>query len=127
MASDIETDRINNPSRPLPSGFVSKNKALFLSVVAAFAGFLFSSMSGLHAFLLVFAVWTAGLLYNWKLNQSFSCPGGHVYLLTFQSVIFPSYQGDADHGYTDASSRTFGTCGMGGFHCFFCNYRQNGG
>jgi geranylgeranylglycerol-phosphate geranylgeranyltransferase len=67
---DIETDRINAPSRPLPAGIVSKKEVIVLSAVVALFGFLSSLMTGLHAFAIVFIVWIAGLLYNWKLKRT---------------------------------------------------------
>jgi geranylgeranylglycerol-phosphate geranylgeranyltransferase len=67
---DIETDRINAPERPLPSGVVSKGEALFLSVTVALAGFLSGFTLGADAFVVVLVVWVAGFLYNWRLKKS---------------------------------------------------------
>ncbi|NTU97790.1 MAG: UbiA family prenyltransferase, partial [Chlorobiaceae bacterium] len=43
---DIETDRINAPSRPLPAGLVTKTEALVLSAFVTLSGFLFAGMIG---------------------------------------------------------------------------------
>ncbi|NHQ60000.1 UbiA family prenyltransferase [Chlorobium sp. BLA1] len=67
---DIETDRINAPYRPLPSGLVSKAEALLLATVVALLGFLSGWMIGVEAFALVLVVWIAGFLYNWRLKKS---------------------------------------------------------
>lgn len=67
---DIETDRINAPSRPLPAGLVTKTDALVLSAVVALLGFLFAGMIGVVAFIVVFFVWLSGFLYNWRLKKS---------------------------------------------------------
>ncbi|NTV61092.1 MAG: UbiA family prenyltransferase [Chlorobiaceae bacterium] len=67
---DIETDRINAPSRPLPAGLVTKTEALVLSAFVTLSGFLFAGMIGVEAFIVVFIVWLAGFLYNWRLKKS---------------------------------------------------------
>src|SRR5512135_789718 len=46
---DIETDRINAPSRPLPSGLVTKSEVVILSVAVALLGFLFSALISYQA------------------------------------------------------------------------------
>jgi geranylgeranylglycerol-phosphate geranylgeranyltransferase len=66
---DIETDRINAPSRPLPAGLVTKTDALLLSALVAVLGFLSAGMSGPGAFVVVFIVWLAGFFYNWRLKK----------------------------------------------------------
>jgi geranylgeranylglycerol-phosphate geranylgeranyltransferase len=67
---DIETDRINAPSRPLPSGLVTKSEALVLSIVTAGLGLVISSLINLQAFVVSFAVWVIGFLYNWRFKQT---------------------------------------------------------
>ncbi|NTW10606.1 MAG: UbiA family prenyltransferase, partial [Chlorobiaceae bacterium] len=67
---DIETDRINAPSRPLPAGLVTKTDALVLSAIVAVLGFLCAGMIGVEAFVVVFIVWLAGFLYNWRMKKS---------------------------------------------------------
>jgi geranylgeranylglycerol-phosphate geranylgeranyltransferase len=61
---DVETDRVNSPSRPIPSGAVTKGEALALSVVVAFLGFLFAWYISPVALCVVVAVWFVGFLYN---------------------------------------------------------------
>jgi geranylgeranylglycerol-phosphate geranylgeranyltransferase len=67
---DIETDRINAPSRPLPSGLVTKSEVLVLSVVVALLGFLFSFLISPQALAITVGVWVVGFLYNWRLKRT---------------------------------------------------------
>jgi geranylgeranylglycerol-phosphate geranylgeranyltransferase len=67
---DIETDRINSPHRPLPSGLVTKNEALILSIIVALLGFLFALFISVEAFFVVFLVWFVGFLYNWRFKKT---------------------------------------------------------
>jgi geranylgeranylglycerol-phosphate geranylgeranyltransferase len=67
---DIETDRINAPSRPLPSGVVSKSEVLILSVVVALLGFFFSFLISPQALAVTVGVWIVGFLYNWRFKRT---------------------------------------------------------
>jgi geranylgeranylglycerol-phosphate geranylgeranyltransferase len=67
---DLETDRINAPQRPLPSGLVTKRDALVLSIVVALLGFLAGALISLTALLVTFVVWVAGVLYNWRFKRT---------------------------------------------------------
>lgn len=67
---DIETDRINAPTRPLPSGLVTKAEVVALAIIVALLGFLSSLMVGLDAFIVVVIVWVVGFLYNWRFKKS---------------------------------------------------------
>lgn len=67
---DIETDRINAPSRPLPSGLVTKTEVVDLSVILALLGLLSSLLIDLKAFIIVAIIWIVGFLYNWRLKKS---------------------------------------------------------
>lgn len=66
---DIETDRINAPSRPLPAELVTKREALALSVAAALAGCALALMIGFSAFVAACAMLLLGVLYDWKLKR----------------------------------------------------------
>lgn len=67
---DLETDRINAPERPLPSGLVTEREIIWLSVLVTglglLTGFLISSLAGGVATL----VWVVGFLYNWRLKKA---------------------------------------------------------
>ena len=67
---DIETDRINAPSRPLPSGLVTKPDVIVLSVVVALLGFLFSALISYQALVVTVGVWLVGFLYNWRFKRT---------------------------------------------------------
>jgi geranylgeranylglycerol-phosphate geranylgeranyltransferase len=61
---DIETDKINAPQRPIPSGLVSPAQALSLAVFLLFAGLLLSLSISIAAFLFSMGLVIIGLLYN---------------------------------------------------------------
>lgn len=67
---DIETDRINSPSRPLPAGLITKAEAMTLAIAVTLAGFSSSLLLGFDAFLIVVLVWIIGFLYNWRFKKS---------------------------------------------------------
>jgi geranylgeranylglycerol-phosphate geranylgeranyltransferase len=67
---DLETDRINAPDRPLPSGMVTKRDVVLLSAAVALAGLFAGSLIGPLALLVVFIVWVVGLLYNWRIKRT---------------------------------------------------------
>ena len=66
---DYETDRINAPERPLPSGVVSKGEVLALSTTVALLGLALSMFLNLQAFIVAAVVWSLGFLYNWRLKR----------------------------------------------------------
>ena len=61
---DLETDRINAPHRPIPSGAVRPAEALALSVLVALAGLGASAALGAVAFVTAVIIWVIGVLYN---------------------------------------------------------------
>ncbi len=67
---DVETDRINAPHRPIPSGIVTKSEALSFSVLLVVAGLLLSVFLGTSALACSFALLLIGFLYNRKFKQS---------------------------------------------------------
>lgn len=67
---DYETDRINAPDRPLPSGAVSKREALVLSIVVAGLGIMISALISTTAVVVAIGVWLVGLAYNWRFKRS---------------------------------------------------------
>jgi len=67
---DYETDKINAPERPLPSGMVSKRDVVLLSVVVALLGLGASSMVNMTALFVAAVVWLIGVLYNWRLKRT---------------------------------------------------------
>lgn len=67
---DVETDRVNAPQRPIPSGLVTPRAALVLSFVVAAIGLLASAALGVTAFVTALVVWVVGVLYNWRYKRS---------------------------------------------------------
>lgn len=63
---DIESDKINAPERPLPSGMVSKLDVVLLFICISLLGLWISfQISGIAAGVSVI-VWCIGVLYNWR-------------------------------------------------------------
>lgn len=67
---DLETDRINIPSRPLPSGIVTPSEAIGLALFAIIVGLLAAAMLGPAAFLVGIFLCGIGIVYNWRLKES---------------------------------------------------------
>jgi geranylgeranylglycerol-phosphate geranylgeranyltransferase len=67
---DIESDKINVPERPLPSGLVTERDVVFLSITVTMLGFITGYLISLEALLAVILVWMVGFLYNWRFKKS---------------------------------------------------------
>lgn len=67
---DVETDQINAPERPLPSGLVSERDVVILSIVIMLLGFTASFMIGIDAFIVAVFIWALGFLYNWRFKRT---------------------------------------------------------
>lgn len=67
---DLESDRINAPERPLPSGVVTKREVVFLSCVVTALGFLTGAFLSGWALLVVILTWAVGFLYNWRFKKT---------------------------------------------------------
>jgi geranylgeranylglycerol-phosphate geranylgeranyltransferase len=67
---DLETDRINAPGRPLPSGLVTGREGIALFCVVTLLGFCTSFLLGLEALLVGILVWMVGFLYNWRFKKT---------------------------------------------------------
>ena len=67
---DLETDRINAPGRPLPSGRVRPQEVIALTVLATFLGLLAAGLLGSTALVMAALLWTVGFLYNWRLKAA---------------------------------------------------------
>ncbi len=67
---DVETDRINAPQRPIPSGAVSPSEALALSLLLLLAGFVLSWLVNLTVLLIAVCLTIIGFLYNRKFKKS---------------------------------------------------------
>lgn len=67
---DIESDRINAPERPLPSGLVTELDVILLTIAVAMLGFITGYLISLEALSVVILVWLVGFLYNWRLKKA---------------------------------------------------------
>ena len=67
---DIESDKINAPDRPLPSGLVTKRDVIVLSSVVTALGLIAAYLISLEALLLAILAWTVGFLYNWRFKKT---------------------------------------------------------
>ncbi|MGD0876521.1 MAG: UbiA family prenyltransferase [Anaerolineales bacterium] len=63
---DLETDRINAPDRPLPSGHAHPKDAILFAILTAILGLAAAAWMGLAALVVALVLWTTGLAYNWK-------------------------------------------------------------
>ena len=66
---DIETDKINAPHRPIPSGLVSPAQALAFAVLLLLSGLILSLTISIAAFLFSMGLTIIGLLYNRKFKK----------------------------------------------------------
>lgn len=67
---DIETDKVNAPQRPIPSGLVKPNEALLLSIFLLFIGFFLSYLISITALMIAIGLVIVGFLYNRKFKKS---------------------------------------------------------
>jgi len=96
---DVETDRINSPQRPIPSGLVSPSEALFFSFVLLFAGLLLSYLISIKVLLISILLSIIGFLYNRYFKKS-GLPGnlmvsisvGMTFIFGGASVGLPSHK-----------------------------------
>lgn len=67
---DLESDKINAPERPLPSGMVTPSEVVILSLIITLLGFAASYPLGAAALSVAVLVWAVGFLYNWRFKRS---------------------------------------------------------
>jgi geranylgeranylglycerol-phosphate geranylgeranyltransferase len=83
---DYDVDLVNAPERPLPSGSVSKNEALWLTAVTSLFGLAAALYFGLPVLGLAFVLWVIGILYNWRFKQT-GLPGNLMVCLSVASTF----------------------------------------
>ncbi len=88
---DLEIDKINTPHRPLPSGKISKEKALIYSLFLFILGIIFSA--GVNIFCLALALFNTFLLiiYSQKLKQTVLAGNILVSWLTASALLFGAF------------------------------------
>jgi len=67
---DLSVDKINHPDRPLPSGRITVFELILFACLFSFAGFLAAALLNLTLLLVALAIWTIGLLYNWRIKET---------------------------------------------------------
>lgn len=67
---DVETDKINAPHRPIPSGLVSPTEAFYFSLFLLLAGIHASLLINLNVFLISIVLAIVGFLYNRYFKKS---------------------------------------------------------
>jgi geranylgeranylglycerol-phosphate geranylgeranyltransferase len=67
---DLESDRINAPERPLPSGVVAKQEVAALSCLVTILGFIAAFLLSFQALLVIILTWVVGFLYNWRFKKT---------------------------------------------------------
>ena len=67
---DLEVDKINHPSRPLPSGRITVTEVKILSILFSMAGLSAAAIMGTVPLLFSIVIWILGLLYNWRYKES---------------------------------------------------------
>lgn len=85
---DYETDKVNAPDRPLPSGAVTQGQVLVLAVFVALLGLALSLLISVGAFVVALLVWVLGVLYNWRLKRTGIWGNLSVSLSVASSFIF---------------------------------------
>jgi geranylgeranylglycerol-phosphate geranylgeranyltransferase len=67
---DIESDKINSPTRPLPSRKVTPSEVILLTILTTSIGLIFALLISILAFVIGVVFWLIGFLYNWKLKET---------------------------------------------------------
>lgn len=67
---DLETDKINAPHRPLPSGQVTSIDVVALFCLVTALGLIAAYKIDLQTFWVALLVWVVGFLYNWRLKKA---------------------------------------------------------
>src|SRR5690606_5370298 len=67
---DLEVDRVNHPTRPLPSGRISAKEVMILALLFSAAGLIAAGLLGPVAFALAQIMWIISNLYNWRYKET---------------------------------------------------------
>jgi geranylgeranylglycerol-phosphate geranylgeranyltransferase len=67
---DLETDKVNAPHRPLPSGAVSPSEAVLLTILVTVLGLSAALFFGWPAVIITIFIWSVGALYNWRYKRT---------------------------------------------------------
>jgi len=83
---DLEVDKVNAPHRPLPSGILSTNEVLILTIVITVAGFITASFLGFIPLVITIIIWLIGFFYNYKLKKT-GLPGNMMVSISVASTF----------------------------------------
>ncbi|MEM1946561.1 MAG: geranylgeranylglycerol-phosphate geranylgeranyltransferase [Candidatus Caldarchaeum sp.] len=67
---DRDVDRVNNPSRPIPSGAVSPRSALAASFFMAAVGLVAAILTSIQCFAMALTAYAVAVVYNWRLKKT---------------------------------------------------------
>lgn len=85
---DIEIDKINQPQRALPAGYVSPRAALILSLVLTAIALAIAAFINLPSFLIVLVFSIILYIYSWKLKSTVLMGNLTVAVTSAMTVIF---------------------------------------
>jgi 4-hydroxybenzoate polyprenyltransferase len=85
--ADLETDRLERPGRPLPSGMISIRAAKFAAFIFGFAGLMFSALCGQEAFLAGFTLVMLIYGYNYRMKNVFIIGPANIALCRMMGVL----------------------------------------
>ncbi len=85
---DIEIDKINQPHRALPAGFVSPRAAVLLSLALTVVAIAIAAFINLPSFLIVLAFSIILYIYSWKLKSTVLMGNLTVAITSAMTVIF---------------------------------------
>ena len=66
---DIEVDKVNAPTRPIPSGIISPKEAVILSSILALIGVLSAALTSIGCLIVAVSSFLAAFIYNAKLKR----------------------------------------------------------
>jgi geranylgeranylglycerol-phosphate geranylgeranyltransferase len=85
---DIETDKINQPKRPLPSGMVSPRSVLVFSLLMTAVSIILAAFINVTAFVVAFASAAMLYLYSWRLKSTVLMGNAIIASISAVSAIF---------------------------------------
>lgn len=84
---DIEIDRINQPTRPLPAGIIAPSTARIFSFSLALLSLVVATFINLPAFLIILAANVLLYIYSWRLKSTVLMGNATVALISACSAV----------------------------------------
>ncbi|MGC8479788.1 MAG: UbiA family prenyltransferase [Candidatus Micrarchaeia archaeon] len=66
---DVEVDKLNKKKRPLVTGEITKNEAIYITIICLFIGVFTSLFINIYAFLIAVIFGALAMLYSYKLKE----------------------------------------------------------